>query len=976
MNNRLFLFCLLAVFATSCVNELQDDNQDVYDAPVFYATIEQAGGPSTKVFADDSLRVLWNADDRVSIFNKSTYNRQYRFDGQDGANSGVFKKVPSDDFVASNPLNYVYSVYPYNENTSISNDGEITVYLPAEQSYREDSFGLGANTMIAITEDDELMFKNLCGYFAIKLYGDNVSVSSITLRGNNNEHLAGKAKVVAQTDTAPTIQFDAANATREIVLNCPSPVRLGTSAETATSFWFVIPPSILESGFTLIIRTVSGVFSKTAHAPLEIKRNVLKSSAALEVIPIPSDDPIPFADPEPYLKEKLVSLFDTDQDGEISYSEAASVTAFPAGAFSGLYIQTFDELQFFTGITEIPDSLFYRCFDLASITLPAAVQTIGKSAFESCYDLTSINIPKALRTIGYHAFNSCNRLSGVYIEDMDAWLSIKYNSWRANPCRFAKHLFLNGEEVTRIVIPEGVTAIGNYQFQGLSSLEEVIIPNSVIEIGTNAFSYCSGLSSISLPERLTTIGIGAFSDCSGLTSILIPDSVTMIGASAFSYCSGLTSLTLGSGVTRIENNAFRYCDNLSEVHISDWDAWTSILFVDQYSNPMYYAKHLFLNGVELSNLVLPEGTTVIPHSYFLNNKDIISFVIPDTVTRIEDYAFAGCSEMTAITIPSSVQSIGTNAFDGCEKLSSVYIQDWDSWMDITYTNAFSNPMVYASHLFLRGGEVNYTNLYVQSLQGAQEIKTALFAGCNNLNSITIPNSVTTIGESAFYGCESLSSVTIPESVVQVGTDAFLGCKSITTVNINSLESWCGINFSSLYSNPLNAFNSTTSIPADQRDIHLLVDGEEMEDIEIPDGVTEIKPNAFSGFLKLKSVSIPVGVNTIGVGAFYNCQSLSTINIPEGVTTIESSSFSGCGLTSVTLPESIAEIKSYAFYACSKLSTIRVLANTPPTGGYRFLDMTNDCPIYVPATSVDAYKTAQYWSNYASRIQAIPSSSNP
>ena len=296
MKNRFFLFCLLAALAVSCVKDQHEVIQTITDDSVFYASIEEPGDPVTRVFADSQLRVLWNADDRVSIFNKSTYNRQYRFDGQDGDNSGAFKVVPSDDFVTSNPLDYVYSVYPYNANTKISNDGEITVYLPAEQFYREDSFGLGANTMIAITQGDELMFKNLCGYFAIKLYGDNVSVSSITLKGNNNEPLAGKATVVAQTDAVPTLQFDFAEAQKELTLTCSTPVTLGTSAETATTFWFVIPPTVFQNGFTMTVRgDGNGVFEKVTSGSLEIKRSILKKSAALQVILTHAPETVPEA---------------------------------------------------------------------------------------------------------------------------------------------------------------------------------------------------------------------------------------------------------------------------------------------------------------------------------------------------------------------------------------------------------------------------------------------------------------------------------------------------------------------------------------------------------------------------------------------------------------------------------------------------------------------------------------------------------
>ncbi len=281
MKNRFFLFCLMAVMTVSCAKEQQEVIQTVTDDPVFHATIENAG---TRVFADDQLRVLWNADDRVSIFNKTTFNRQYRFMGEDGANAGSFTKVPSDDFVTSNPLEYVYSVYPYNENTCISNDGEITVYLPAEQTYREDSFGLGANTMIAITEDDELMFKNLCGYFAVKLYGDNVSVKSITLKGNDNEQLSGKATVVASIDEAPALTFDTAVASEMITLTPESPVTIGSTEETATTFWFVVPPTTFNDGITLSVTDQNdGSFVKTTTGSLVISRNRLKNTAALKV---------------------------------------------------------------------------------------------------------------------------------------------------------------------------------------------------------------------------------------------------------------------------------------------------------------------------------------------------------------------------------------------------------------------------------------------------------------------------------------------------------------------------------------------------------------------------------------------------------------------------------------------------------------------------------------------------------------------
>lgn len=285
MKNRVFHYFLLTLLAISCVKEQQEIIQTTSDDPVFYATIEKTGDPETRVYVDDKLRVLWNSNDRVSIFNKYTYNQEYRFSGEDGDNAGSFYKVPNDEFVTGNPLDLVYAVYPYQESTKISNDGQITVILPSTQSYRENSFGQEANTMISATEDNQLLFKNLCGYLSIKLYGDNVTVASISLKGNNNEPLSGKAYVTTSVGNAPSMSFDA-SATNEITLSFDSPITLGTTVETATTIWLVLPPTIFSKGFTITVSDNNkGSFEKATSKEFVIKRNTLSKMSALEVVP-------------------------------------------------------------------------------------------------------------------------------------------------------------------------------------------------------------------------------------------------------------------------------------------------------------------------------------------------------------------------------------------------------------------------------------------------------------------------------------------------------------------------------------------------------------------------------------------------------------------------------------------------------------------------------------------------------------------
>ena len=281
MKRLLPLIICLALSAIACT--IIEDETHLEKQARFYASLESPSSTSTKVYLDENLKLLWNADDRISIFNKYTFNDEYRFEGNTGDNAGAFTKVSNDSFVTGNDLENIYAVYPYSKETYISNSGVINVTLPEEQIYREGSFGSGANVMVSVTEDSQLRFKNLGGYIAIQVYGNNVSVSSITVKGNNGEKLAGKAIVNATVGGTPTVEL-ANSATETVTLLCQSPVKVSSSAETATVFWFVIPPTFFSNGITVTITDdKGGITEKSTSKSITINRNTLSRMAPIEV---------------------------------------------------------------------------------------------------------------------------------------------------------------------------------------------------------------------------------------------------------------------------------------------------------------------------------------------------------------------------------------------------------------------------------------------------------------------------------------------------------------------------------------------------------------------------------------------------------------------------------------------------------------------------------------------------------------------
>ena len=309
---------------------------------------------------------------------------------------------------------------------------------------------------------------------------------------------------------------------------------------------------------------------------------------------------------------------------------------------------------------------------LTEYTIPDSVTTIGDYAFYNCSSLTSITIPDSVTTIGGYAFYDCEGLNAVHITDLVTWCNIDFINpltnggmdFRANPLVCGKNLYLNGELLTDLIIPDSIKEVKVMTFNGCKSITSVTIPDGVTTIGNAAFWNCSNLTSVTIGDSVTTIGHWAFGSCNSLTGVTIPDSVTEIGTQAFCWCCSLMSINIPNSLTTTGGCVFGCCENLSEFNSQLASEDGRFLVID--------GKLVAFAPAGLTEYSIPDSVTSIGDGAFAWCKSLTSVTIPDSITTIEEWAFRYCTSLTSVTIGNGVTTIGHQAFADCYSLTSLY----------------------------------------------------------------------------------------------------------------------------------------------------------------------------------------------------------------------------------------------------------------------------------------------------------------
>ncbi len=641
--------------------------------------------------------------------------------------------------------------------------------------------------------------------------------------------------------------------------------------------------------------------------------------------------------------------------------------------------------------------------ELKTVSIGDMVTSLGDDLFNGCAGLQSLYMGAGLQSIGNNTFLGCTGLQHVEVKNLSAWCQYDFTDEGQNPLYYAKSLYVDGNLVTDLVVPSGVSAVKPYAFYGCASLKSLTIPSTVGMIGEGAFRECTALKSLTLEDG----GTLTFTDDDFNRPFRdAPLETLYLGRSIAKKCfaedlASLKKLTVGNNITEFEEEYFENCNKLEEVHVSNLSAWCRINFEDLLSNPLSKAHKLYMSGSLMTDLAIPSDISAIKPYAFYGGECFTSLSLHDGMTDLGEYAFYGCSGLTSFDLPASISVLNRYVFAGCSGLETVTIP---ATVKNVYTSAFAKCTGIKQVTFEDSQDDLEVKLYFDyypynDYSAGDLFENSVIEKMYVGRNITLENSSYRVAVSSY-----LSSLTISGNVTKIGN--IFGSTSETGGNsqhpafqeliiedsdvplLISEGAFLGINGSDYYmyvgrnlkkdtefkSSPFSYWLSSVELGPNVTEIipymfyeccRYTIYGDVMyglTEVSIDGDIESIGESAFADCGALASFDMSDGVVYIGDDAFKNCEGLTYFDIPARVASMGASAFEGCtGLTSLRFESgsALGNIAARTFYGCTGLLSVNLPENITEIGESAFYGCTGLLSVNLPENITEIGESAFY-----------------